>query len=124
MVFNGGMTMHELAVTKSILRLVLNSANQVSARKVKAIYLQIGELRNLEQEWIQRYFDYISANTIAEGASIKVQKVPAVFRCQQCGRKFGASFNEGRMVVCTYCGSEEYLLLSGRELQVEKMEVI
>ena len=42
--------MHELAVTKSILRLVLNSASEIKASKVQAIYLTIGEMRNLEQD--------------------------------------------------------------------------
>ncbi len=116
--------MHELAVTKSILRLVLNSASEIKASKVQAIYLTIGEMRNLEEDWIQRYFDYISASTIAEGARIKVKKIPVVFRCKHCSQEFKASIDDQEIVLCPSCSSEDYSLLSGRELMVENMEVI
>ena len=116
--------MHELAVTKSILRLVLNAAGDIKASKVQAIYLTVGEMRNLEEDWIQRYFDYISKNTIAEGARIKVKKIPVVFSCKQCGKEFTANIHEDKMTVCPHCSSEDYSLLSGRELIVENMEVI
>jgi hydrogenase nickel incorporation protein HypA/HybF len=116
--------MHELAVTKSILRLVLNAAGDINASKVRTIHLTIGEMRNLEQDWIQRYFDYISAHTIAEGSRIEVKKIPVVFGCGQCGREFKANIHEDKMIICPYCSSEDYSLLSGRELLVENMEVI
>ena len=58
--------MHELAVTKSILQLVLDETEKNQAKEILKIQLVIGEMRNLEEEWIQRYFDYISKGTIAE----------------------------------------------------------
>jgi hydrogenase nickel incorporation protein HypA/HybF len=116
--------MHELAVTKSILRLVLNTAQQKKAKRIQAIYLTVGEMRNLEQDWIQRYFDYISKDTIAEGAHIVVTKVPVVFGCRLCGKEFTANLHEDKKLLCSYCGGFEYSLLSGRELLVEKMEVV
>jgi hydrogenase nickel incorporation protein HypA/HybF len=116
--------MHELAVTKSILRLVLNAAQQKKAKKIQAIYLIVGEMRNLEQDWIQRYFDYISKDTIAEGAQIEVTKVPVAFGCKLCGKEFTADLYENKKLLCPYCGGFEYTLLFGRELLVEKMEVV
>ncbi|UWG97783.1 hydrogenase maturation nickel metallochaperone HypA [Dehalobacter sp. DCM] len=116
--------MHELAVTKSILKLVLNAAREIKAKKVQAIYLTVGEMRNLEQDWIQRYFDYISANTLAEGARIEVKKVPVVFHCKQCGQEFSADIHQEAMIHCSHCSSLDYSLLTGLELVVENMEVI
>ncbi|UWG95911.1 hydrogenase maturation nickel metallochaperone HypA [Dehalobacter sp. DCM] len=115
--------MHELAVSKSILSLVLKNAEQKKANKVLAIYLAIGEMRKLEQDWLQRYFDYISKGTIAEGVHIEVKKVPVVFECKLCGKEFSVNLHEDKKLLCPFCDGFEYTLLSGRELLVEKMEV-
>lgn len=114
--------MHELAVTKSILKVALEHSAQNGAKKILVIHLLIGEMRNLEEPWIQRYFDYISKGTAAEKAVIKVVKVPIVFFCQKCQHQFTANVKKDQKILCAYCGSFEYDLVSGRELVVEKLE--
>ena len=86
------------------------------------IHLLIGEMRNLEEHWIQRYFDYISKGTAAEKAVIKVTKVPVMFQCHECQQQFTADVRAVRQILCPNCGSFEYDLISGRELVVEKLE--
>jgi hydrogenase nickel incorporation protein HypA/HybF len=114
--------MHELAVTKSILKLSLDHIAQQGAREVLAIHLLIGEMRNLEEEWIQRYFDHISKGTPAEHAVIRVRKVPVVFLCKNCHQQFTANLKEDKQILCSHCNSFEYDLVTGRELIVEKLE--
>ena len=60
--------MHELPVTKSILEAVLCHAQAVAAQKIVRIHLVVGELNEFKRERIQRYFDYLSRDTPAEGA--------------------------------------------------------
>jgi hydrogenase nickel incorporation protein HypA/HybF len=115
--------MHELAVTKSILKLVLEQAAQNNGKEILKIHLLIGEMRNLEEDWIQRYFDYISKGTPAEKAVIKVKKVPVIFLCKDCNRQFTANLKEDKKLLCPHCSSFEYDLVSGRELIIEKMEL-
>ncbi len=115
--------MHELAVTKSILKLVLDHTAQHGGSQVLRISLVIGEMRNLEEDWIQRYFDYISAGTPAEKAVIQVRKVPVVFQCKGCERSFSANLREDKKLLCPHCSSFEYDLISGRELLVEQVEI-
>ena len=50
--------MHELQVTESILDIVLRHAEANQVNKILSIQLKVGELSDLEDEWIQRYFDY------------------------------------------------------------------
>jgi hydrogenase nickel incorporation protein HypA/HybF len=115
--------MHELAVTKSILKLALDAADQNGGSEILSIRLAIGEMRNLEEEWIQRYFNYISRGTKAEKAVIKVRRIPVVFLCKECGSQFKANLKEDRKILCSHCGSFEYDLINGRELIVEQLEV-
>ena len=57
--------MHELSITESILKIVLKHAQKSGIQKVMTIHLRIGKLSDLEDEWIQRYFDYLSKESIA-----------------------------------------------------------
>ena len=50
--------MHELPVTKSILGIVLRHAESNNVQRVVSIELSIGALSDLEDEWLQRYFDH------------------------------------------------------------------
>jgi hydrogenase nickel insertion protein HypA len=115
--------MHELAVTKSILQIVLDQAEQSQAKEVLKIQLLIGEMRNLEEEWIQRYFDYISKGTMAQNAVIKVTKVPVLFECKQCGHQFSADVHAEEKILCPACSGFDYDLIAGRELLIENVEV-
>ena len=114
--------MHELAVTKSILKLALENAAQNGAKEVLGIYLLIGEMRNLEEDWLQRYFGYISKGTPAEHASIHVKKSPVIFLCKDCKQQFTANVRDDKRILCSQCGGFEYDLVSGRELVIEKLE--
>ncbi|MCE1254444.1 MAG: hydrogenase maturation nickel metallochaperone HypA [Anaerolineae bacterium] len=115
--------MHELAVTKSILKLALDYLEKNGGNEILSIHLVIGEMRNLEEDWIQRYFDYISAGTAARQARIKVKKIPVLFLCKSCGKTFSGNYREDKPLNCIYCDSHEYDLVSGRELLVETLEI-
>lgn len=116
--------MHELAVTEGILKVVLRHAAANGAARVVGIGLRIGELSDLADEWLQRYFDYLSRDTIAAGARIRVEKIPVVFRCETCGNDFRVRLNEMKDVACPVCGPGKAILVSGREFTVQQIEVI
>ncbi|MGD0274622.1 MAG: hydrogenase maturation nickel metallochaperone HypA [Syntrophales bacterium] len=116
--------MHELAVTESILNVVLKHANSNKVTKVVGINLRIGELSDLQNEWVQRYFDYLSKGTLAEGALLKIERSPIVFKCQSCGSEFQTSFGPGKDVSCPQCGSTNVTLIRGREFFIKDIEVV
>ena len=115
--------MHELSVTQSILDIALDYATRGQATRVVEIHLQIGEVSDFDDEWIQRYFDFVSKGTIAEGAKLHISRVPARMQCDRCSFIFPldkATWN----TQCPSCQSKETHLLSGREFRVESLEVI
>jgi len=117
--------MHELPVIESILRTVLRHAvaNQVS--KIVTITLHIGELSDLEDEWVQRYFDFLSKDTLAAGATLKIERIPIVLKCNQCSRTFEVRRDELGKLGCPGCGaSSDFSLISGREYYIKEMEVL
>ena len=79
--------MHEMAVTQSLLDIVLEEASKVEAEKVSRVTLVIGELSGLVDDSIQFYFDFMTKGTIAEGAKLNFTRIPARMKCRACGEE-------------------------------------
>jgi hydrogenase nickel incorporation protein HypA/HybF len=116
--------MHELAVTESLLQVVLRHAGEGGAGKVVSVSVRVGELSDLVNVWMQRYFDYLSRGTIAEGALIRIERIPATFRCDGCGDVFPADPRTREVIRCPLCASGEMTLVTGRECFVQQIEVV
>jgi len=114
---------HELAVTESLLKIVLKHAEENGAKRIVSIQLQVGELRDLTEEWMQRYFDYLSEGTLAEGGKILLTKIPVAFRCGACVHTFSADIRQSNLL-CPACGHESCELVKGNEFLIESIGVI
>jgi hydrogenase nickel incorporation protein HypA/HybF len=115
--------MHELPVTKSIFQIVLKHATMGDVKRVVSVNLEIGALSDLQTEWVQRYFDHLSRGTVVEGARLKIDRVPAVFRCNRCQQSFEISSVLEEDLSCGQCHSTQVTLISGRKYHVKNMEV-
>ena len=115
--------MHELPVTDEILKIVLKHAQRNNVQRVVSINLQIGKLSDLEDEWIQRYFDHLSKGTLAEGAKLKIERMPIKMQCNSCSQTYEVEIAGLENLVCPHCGAEGASLLSGREYYIKDMEV-
>ena len=116
--------MHELQVTERILDIVLKHAAGHEVSRIVRIHLRVGELSDLEDEWLQRYFDYLSRDTLAENAELAIEKVPIVVRCESCACSFEIQKDQLREAVCPDCGESGFRLVSGREYFIKNIEVI
>jgi hydrogenase nickel incorporation protein HypA/HybF len=114
--------MHELIVTKSIQQIVLKHAKKRNVKKVLTVNLEIGALSDLQDEWIQRYFDRLSRGTVSEGAKLKINRMPASFQCNQCHHLFEIYSLLEDDLTCQKCHSRELSLVSGKEYHVKSME--
>jgi len=112
--------MHEMAITQSMVNLVLDEAKKGGARKVKNINLVLGELSGVVGDCVQLYFGLMSKDTIAEGATISFKTVATQAKCRQCARVFEVKDSEW---LCPECHSISIELVSGNELFVESIEV-
>ncbi len=115
--------MHELSVTQSILEIAVDYAARGQATQIVEIHLQIGEVSDFDDEWIQRYFDFVSKGTIAEGARLRISRVPARMQCDRCSFIFPLDKSTWN-TQCPSCLSKETHLISGREFRVESLEVV
>ena len=116
--------MHELPVVNSIFNLCIKHAAANKANRILTIKLVVGEVSDLQDEWIQRYFDYLSKDTMAEGAQLTIERVPLVLRCKTCTESFHVNMRDGRQIECPHCKGNDLAYVSGREYRVESIEVV
>jgi hydrogenase nickel incorporation protein HypA/HybF len=112
--------MHEMAVTQSILDIAVQHAQQAGASQIRQINLIIGEMSGIVDESVQFYFDFISRDTMAEGAELHFERPPAIYRCRQCETRYHP---EGIDWICPECGALTFEVISGREFRIDSIEV-
>ena len=112
--------MHELAITQSILNIVTEHARRAGAQRVLRIHLVVGDLTGFIDDSIQFYMDLLSPGTVAEGAELVIQRVPARVRCRTCGAEFEPRDFQWLCPSCDAVGGE---VVAGQEFRVESIEV-
>jgi len=112
--------MHELAITQSMLDLVLEQAKKAKAKRIGKINLVIGELSGIVDECVEFYFEFLSKDTIASGATLSFKKTPIQVRCSNCGQLFTPKEFDWSCPSCQNSGME---IVTGNELYVESIEV-
>ena len=112
--------MHELAVTQGMLSIALEHATKAGATKIMHINLVIGEMSGIVDDSVQFYFDFVSKDTLAEGASLNFERVPARFRCRACQTTFSP---DQRQWTCPQCGELSLEIVAGKEFLVDSIEV-
>lgn len=116
--------MHELPVTKEIMQIALKYAKDNNALKIVRVTVKVGEIRDMIEHVTQRYWDYISRDTIAEGAKIKFNYVPIRFLCEDCGKLYEVDIRSLNKINCSKCDSLEASLINGKELSIEDIEIV
>jgi len=112
--------MHEMSVAQSILKIVLNEAERNGATKVKIVRIRAGELRGIVRDQLAFFFDFITKDTLAEGAILEVEQVPIKGKCKSCEHVFMVQNYE---FLCPECTSKDVDVLEGLELVVKEIEV-
>jgi hydrogenase nickel incorporation protein HypA/HybF len=112
--------MHELGITENIVNIALAKAGEAQASRIGQINLVIGEMSGFAADCIQFYFDSLSRDTIAQGAVLHFELVPAQLRCRNCSTVFSP---QDTIWSCPECRGQSVEISKGRELYIESIEV-
>lgn len=112
--------MHELPIARSVLSIALRHAEKENATKITDLYLVIGDLSSIVDESIQFYWDIISKNTIAHGATLHFERIPTRMVCFECGQTY---YPEPETLACPHCKSTLVQVAGGDEFRLESISV-
>lgn len=112
--------MHEVAIMEEAVRTALETAKTAGATRVLALHLRVGILSGVVPEALRFAFDVVCRGTLAEGASLTVETVPATGWCPDCRAEYGCEhfFSE-----CPRCQNLNGELQRGRELEISSVEI-
>ncbi len=113
--------MHEVGIMESAIDAVLHQARVHQAQRVHRIVLRIGTLAGVEPDALRFAFDVVTHGTVAAGAELAIESVPARARCAACAADF--TITTGFIATCPRCGQLSGDLRSGRELELARIEM-
>lgn len=112
--------MHELALTEGIIDIIRGEAKTHGFTRCIAIRLRVGEYSGVLTECLRDCFAIAARGTLAEGAALTIESVPAAFRCGVC--RWQGSL-EKHADACPECASRSIRMIAGREFYVEDISV-
>ena len=80
--------MHEVSIMEEAVRMAVDAAKSAGASRVLALRLRVGALSGAVPEALRFAFDVVCRDTIAEGASLEMETVPAAGWCPVCRAEF------------------------------------
>jgi hydrogenase nickel incorporation protein HypA/HybF len=108
---------HELSVSAAV---VDTAVRHAAGRKVTAVHLRVGALRQVVPDSLAFYFEIVARDTLCEGAVLEQELVGARLRCEDCEREWGADAPAFR---CPTCAGAAVVVVAGDELEVESIDV-
>jgi hydrogenase nickel incorporation protein HypA/HybF len=107
---------HELSLSGAIVNTVVKHA---TGRRVTAVNMRIGALRQVVPDTLEFYFGLVAQGTVSEGARLEQELIPARLRCGSCEREWEIDLPIFR---CSGCGGAAEVT-SGNEFEVESIDV-
>jgi hydrogenase nickel incorporation protein HypA/HybF len=112
--------MHELPITENILRIALDYAERSEATRVTGLNLVIGQLASVVDDSVQFYWDFVSKDTLCEGAVLHFDRIPAEMICLECDHTYILSKG---LEACPQCESFRIKVQSGEEFRLESIDI-
>ncbi|MGI8712891.1 MAG: hydrogenase maturation nickel metallochaperone HypA [Solirubrobacteraceae bacterium] len=109
--------MHELSVATAVLNTALKHADD---RLVTGVTVRLGAMRQVVPDSLSFYFDIVARDTACEGATLTLEQIETLLRCDGCNRQWSPEIPAFR---CPDCGSADVTVLTGEELEVDYIEV-
>ncbi len=105
--------MHEMSIVVELLDQLEAVAAENGVLRVEAFTVQAGVLRGVVPEALEIAFESASGGTVAEGAELTLEILPALARCRQCGLEFEPGTDS---YLCPGCNQADVDIVSGNEI--------
>jgi hydrogenase nickel incorporation protein HypA/HybF len=113
----GGRGMHELAITQSVVDMVVE---RTAGRQIAAVHLQVGQLSGVVPDAMQFCYELVTAGTALEGSALDIDHTAGRAHCRSCG----ADFDLDELILLCPCGSADVRIVAGQELLVTSVEMV
>ena len=114
--------MHEMGIALQIIEIASASIPQSEIPiQVEKVNLKVGKMAAIVSDSLRFCFDVAVKDSPLEGAILFIQTLPVVARCRDCDAQWTIN---GPAFTCENCNSGSLEILSGRELDIESIEIV
>lgn len=113
--------MHELGIAMQIVEIATSSIpDEMKNVQVESVNLKVGKLTAVVPENLRFCFDIVAKDTILSDAKLYIEEIPVVAKCKDCNIEWTI---KEPVFTCKKCKSGSIEIISGRELNIESIEL-
>jgi len=113
--------MHEMGIATEIVRIAIESIPaDMTAPRVVRINLKVGQLAAVVPDSLRFCFDIAAKESPVDGAELNIKEVAVSARCRSCQHRWQVA---EPVFICPECNGDTIEMLSGRELDIESIEL-
>ncbi|MFA4919222.1 MAG: hydrogenase maturation nickel metallochaperone HypA [Thermodesulfovibrionales bacterium] len=113
--------MHEVGITQGILDIAIENCKKRGYTGIESIKVKIGKAAGVMPDSLLFAFEAMKVGTIAEKAVLIIDEIPVSGYCNGCSSDF--SVDDAYVITCPKCGHLSLRIDTGRELNIDEMEV-
>ena len=114
--------MHEVGIAQGLLDLAVSSCRKQGYSGIEFITVKIGKASGVMPDALLFAFETMKEGTIAEKARLEINEIPVTGFCNNCKTDFTS--NESFIqTICPRCESLDIRIDTGKELNIDEMEV-
>ena len=113
--------MHELGIVFQIVNTLEKVVEEENLPAIDTVVLQVGQLSGVIPIYLDECWPAATdKHTFFKDTKLKIEVIPGLGKCKNCGEVFNIIDNEG---YCPKCNSFEKDILSGREFLIKEILV-
>ena len=113
--------MHEMGIAIQIAEIATASIPaEMKAARVARVNLRVGKFAAIVPTSLKFCFEIVAKDTALAGSELHIEEIPVVVRCRDCQAQWTI---EEPAFQCQACQSGSIDIISGRELDIESIEI-
>lgn len=112
--------MHETSIALAVVDQIAERARRDGHTAVHSVALRVGSLAGVVPEALEFCFTQACEGTVAQGAALSIESVPAEACCSACSGSWPVGMPPD--LVCPVCGQAAAHLRTGRELEIAAVQ--
>lgn len=112
--------MHELSLTMDILEIVEKNAENLKAKIVHEIEMDVGELSGVEYDALIFAFENAPKSEILKNVKLIINKIPVKAVCNSCKHEFEEC---DYYTPCPKCNSFDINIEQGKEFKIKSIKI-
>ena len=113
--------MHEVSIAQGLLDIAINSCTKQGYGRIDSIKVKVGKASGIVPDSLLFAFEALKSGTMADKAVLTIEEIPVSGFCKKCDKKF--TVEEAYVISCPVCGGTSFDVETGRELNIDEMEV-